>query len=402
MGGGVGGGGLGAGLDAGAGAGAGSDNDAGAGSGAGAGAGAGADLGIGLGAGAEAIRVAGDVGEDAAPHQRLLLALAALSLSPELLARTSSLTADPALDAGAFLDASARHKLLPLVGRHVHRHRLRTLPHPWVLAGAYTANRARNSALADEFGGVQQELAAAEVNYALRKGFAFAEGLYGDPGVRRIGDLDLALDPRHTGRAHTVLTHLGYVQGTLAPDTDRVVPYPETVGADGPVRGGDGEFLPYRKAGLRPEVPEFYIDLCPALPEPPLGLPTLPMEAVLERARPSVRCGSPARELGPADQLIDLWAQLREPAQAALKGKPGPFLPLAKLLDVALLGAASSPADWEETRALTEAHGLWPALETVPRLTGLVFPGSVPAGFTDGAGDNSTRFTGQLAARLVG
>ncbi|QNP75038.1 nucleotidyltransferase family protein [Streptomyces roseirectus] len=334
-----------------------------------------------------------------APHHRLLRALACLA--PDA-GHVRALAADPALDAAAFLDAAARHKLLPLAGRHVHRHHLDrgpgALPHPWVLTSAYVANRARNTALADEFSGVQRELTEHQVRWALRKGFALAEGVYGDPGVRRIGDLDLALHPDDTARAHTTLTRLGYVQGELATDGDHVVPYAAALKADGPARGDDGEFLPYRKAGLRPGVPEFYVDLCPALPEPPLGLSEIPMADVLERSRAAVRCGSPARELHPADQLIDLWAQLRGPARALLEGRPdGGFLPLAKLLDVALLSASLGDADWALTEALLARPGLWPALDSVPRLTALVFPGSTPAAFA-GAADAAPGLTARLTS----
>ncbi|MFM9608184.1 hypothetical protein DF268_43760 [Streptomyces sp. V2] len=314
----------------------------------------------------------------------LLLALARLTPDPD---RVRALAIDPDLDPAAFLEAAARHKLLPLIGRHVHRHHLDrgvgALPHAWVATSAYVANRARNLALADEFGAVQRELTSHQVRYALRKGFMLAEGVYGDPGARRIGDLDLALHPEDTGRAHAALTRLGYVQGELAVDGDRVVPYGST--GERPGRGDDGEFLPYRKAGLRAEVPEFYVDLCTVLPEAPLGLPEVPMADVLERARGAVRCGSPARELHPVDQLIDLWAQLSTPARALLDGKPdGGFLPLAKLLDVALLSARLTDADWALTEALVSRPGLWPALDAVPRLTALVFPGSTPSPFADG------------------
>lgn len=314
----------------------------------------------------------------------LLLALAGLTPDPD---RVRALAIDPDLDPAAFLEAAARHKLLPLIGRHVHRHHLDrgvgALPHAWVATSAYVANRARNLALADEFGAVQRELTSHQVRYALRKGFMLAEGVYGDPGARRIGDLDLALHPEDTGRAHAALTRLGYVQGELAVDGDRVVPY--GCAGEGPGRGDDGEFLPYRKAGLRPEVPEFYVDLCTVLPEAPLGLPEVPMADVLERSRGAVRCGSPARELHPVDQLVDLWAQLSTPARALLDGKPdGGFLPLAKLLDVALLSARLNDADWALTEALVSRPGLWPALDAVPRLTALVFPGSTPSPFADG------------------
>ena len=320
-----------------------------------------------------------------APHHRLLLALADLAPSPD---RLRTLALDPALDTAAFLEGAARHKLLPLAGRHVHRLHLDrgpgALPFPWVLTSAYTGNRARNTALADEFGSVQRELTSHQVRYALRKGFALAEGVYGDPGVRRIADLDIALHPDDAALAHTALTRLGYVQGELALDGDRVVPY-TTAFDERPVRGGDGEFLPYRKPGPRPDVPEFYVDLCPALPEAPLGLPGIPMADVLERSRGVVRCGSPARELHPADQLVDLWAQLAGPARALLEEKPdGGFLPLAKLLDVALLSASLTDVDWVLVETLVTRPGLWPALDAVPRLTALVFPGSTPSPFADG------------------
>lgn len=322
-----------------------------------------------------------------AVHQRLLLALTALDLSAARIARVRGLAADPELDRGAFLDAAARHKVLPLIGRHVQRHRLDrgpgALPHPWVLASTYTASRARSAALADMFGPLQHDLAGSGVRYALRRGFALGEGVLGDPAVRRTGDLDLALHPDDASAAHTVLTRLGYAQGTLDTESERVLPCPTGDDAEGPARDEAGEFLPYRAAGRRLEVPEFYVDLCPVLPEPPLGLPGLPMAEVLARARPAVRCGTPTTELHPADQLIDLWAQFSGPARSLLEGKPAGALPLSRLLDVATLSASLTAGDWDDVRGLAHRHGLWPAIDAVPRLSALLFPRTVPASFTE-------------------
>ncbi|BAJ28089.1 MULTISPECIES: nucleotidyltransferase family protein [Kitasatospora] len=319
------------------------------------------------------------------PHARLLLTMARLHLDPDRLDLVRALADRPDLDWGAFTDAAARHKLLPLVGRHVHRHRLDrkgpgTFPYPWVFTGAYLANRERNHALADEFGLIFRELGAAGIRYAVRKGFPLAEGEYGDPALRRMTDLDLLIDRADAARAREVLERLGYLQGNLAADGERVEPFSRDTQLFW--RLNLSQQLPFRKSGHRAAVPEFDVDLTHDIFQKKSGR-TAPAAELLDRAVPRTVCGVDAWVQGPEDRLLDLCSHLHKEATSLFFIGENIDLQLAKFLDVALVVAGLDEDGWGAFLARVEEYDaaaiVYYALHYVDQL----YPEAVPAAVLD-------------------
>ncbi len=323
--------------------------------------------------------------EQLPPHARLLLTLARLHLDPGHLDLVRSLADRPELDWGAFTDAAARHKLLPLVGRHVHRHRLDrkgpgTFPYPWVFTGAYLANRERNHALADEFGRIFCELGIAGIRYAVRKGFPLAEGEYGDPALRRMTDLDLLLDRADAARAREVLERLGYLQGNLAADGERVEPFSRDTQVFW--RLNLSQQLPYRKSGHRAAVPEFDVDLTHDIFQKKSGR-TAPAAELLDRAVPRTVCGTDAWIPAPEDRLLDLCAHLHKEATSLFFIGENIDLQLAKFLDVSLVVAGLDEAGWTSFLTRVEEYDAGDIVYYALHFVDQLYPEAVPAAVLD-------------------
>jgi len=321
--------------------------------------------------------------EASAPHITLLLELNHLHIEPDRVPGIRALAADPELDWGAFLDLAARHRLLPLVGRHVHRHRLDrrvedgalAFPYPWLFASAYLGNRHRNQALCDEFGPLLADLTAAGVPCAVRKGFALVEAVYHDAGVRRISDLDLLVDRGDAPRVHEVLLRYGYEQGQLAVDGDRIEPFDKATQMAWRMRMNNQ--LPYRKAGHRPDVSDYNVDLCHGIF--PRGTQTdVTVADLLARARPAVLCGAPSMALEPADFLLDLCAHLYKEATSAAFVREGLDLQLSKFLDVALFAGSLDEAAWGQFTERALDYGVGASVYYALHFTTALHPGAIP------------------------
>lgn len=325
-------------------------------------------------------------GTDELPsHARLLLALARLRLDDGHLALVRSLADRPDLDWGAFTDAAARHKLLPLVGRHVHRHRLDrkgpgTFPYPWVFSGAYLANRERNHALSDEFGRIFREFGAAGIRYAVRKGFTLAEGEYGDPALRRMTDLDLLLDRADAARAREVLERLGYLQGNLAADGERVEPFSRETQVFW--RLNLSQQLPYRKSGHRAAVPEFDVDLTHDIFQKKSGR-TAPAAELLDRAVPRTVCGTDSWVPDPEDRLLDLCAHLHKEATSLFFIGENIDLQIAKFLDVSLVVARLDEEGWKSFLTRVEQYDAGAIVYYTLHFVDRLYPDAVPAAVLD-------------------
>jgi hypothetical protein len=89
------------------------------------------------------------------------------------------------------------------------------------LAALYLANVKRNQMMRS---GLEEFLAAfssAGIKVLLLKGAAtFCDDLYGDPGARVMGDLDILVDKDQVQKAREILLGLGYCEG---PDIDRFI-----------------------------------------------------------------------------------------------------------------------------------------------------------------------------------
>ncbi|WP_217254044.1 nucleotidyltransferase family protein [Streptomyces sp. AC602_WCS936] len=333
------------------------------------------------------------------PHARLLLQLARLELDPARLAQVRALAADEHLDWGAFLDAAARHKLLPLVGRHVFTYRIdraadgqKGFPYGWVFTTAYVGNRHRNLALADEFGRLFGELSQAGIRHAVRKGFSLAETAYGDPAVRKINDLDLLVARDDAPRAHEVLERLGYTQGQLAEDSEQVKPFSRKTQIFWKVNLSNQ--LPYVKAGHRPDLPEFNVDLCHDIFQKKSGV-TAPAADLLVRADPVRLCGASTWVPDPLDRLLDLCSHLHKEATSLRFIEDSVDLQISKFLDIALVAAGFRPAQWEAFRARVGEYGAGSIAYYSLHFTARLYPEAVPTDVLDALRPRDTGYLDQ-------
>lgn len=320
-------------------------------------------------------------------HARLLLALAHPRLNADQRAEVRRLAAAPELSWPAFLDAAARHKLLPLIGRHVERYRfdreqadLPAFPYPWVFIGAYVANRVRNQALADEFGRVFDELTAAGLRFAVRKGFSLGEGEYRDPALRRIADLDILMARADAKAAGDVLARLGYTQGRLAEDGERIEPYSRETHAFW--RMNLSNQLPYRRVGGRPEVSDFNVDICHDIFQRKSGSSAQAAE-LLDRAVPVHLCGAQAWIPDPADRLLDLCSHLHKEATSLHFVEDKQDLQVSKFLDLAVVAARYNADAWDAFRKRVAAYGAEAIAYYSLHFTAILYPESVPADVLD-------------------
>ncbi|MEH0424402.1 nucleotidyltransferase domain-containing protein [Streptomyces sp. B21-083] len=321
------------------------------------------------------------------PYARLLLVLARLRPDADQVALARSLAGRDDLDWGAFLDAAARHKLLPLVGRHVHTYRLgrpagdaKGFPYPWLFASAHLGNRQRNQALSDEFGLVLKELADAGVPYAVRKGFSLAEGVYHDASVRRISDLDLLVDRSDAPLAHEVLVRLGYLQGNLAADGDRIEPFKRETQLFW--RLNLSNQLPYLKAGNRPDVSEYNVDLCHDIFQRKSGSSASAAE-LLRRRVPVVLCGTGTWVAEPVDALLDLCSHLHKEATSLRFIEDSVDLQISKFLDVSLFAADFGDTEWDDFTDRTKQYDAAGIAYYALHHTELLYPGAIPARVLD-------------------
>jgi hypothetical protein len=317
-------------------------------------------------------------------HVRLLLDLAALRPSQEAVARCRELIDSGEVDWAAFVDAAGRHKILPLVSKHLSHHRLdrggsgdgsQGLPYYWLYSYVYLANKARNEHIAEEFRRVLGALDAAGVRHAVRKGFVLAEHVYDDIGSRRINDLDVLVDRADAGAAHEVLLSLGYAQGKIARDGDEVVPFDRETQIFW--RANLSNQLPYVKPGGREDVPVLNVDLCHSIFQR-RSAAAVPTADLLGRAVRVPLCGGEASVLDADDNLLDLCAHLHKEATGVLFVKEGVDLQLSKFLDVAVTCAAREPGSWPAFVERVGACGAEEIVYSSLHFAAELFPGSVP------------------------
>ncbi|GAB3845632.1 hypothetical protein GCM10029963_24200 [Micromonospora andamanensis] len=320
---------------------------------------------------------------DLPPHARLLLALAKLRLTADEVTEVRELASDGNLSWPAFLDAAAWHKMLPLVGRHVHRYRLdRKLgeqggfPYPWVFTTAYLGNRVRNQALADEFAQVFDALTAAGLRFAVRKGFSLGEGEYHDPALRRIADLDVLLSRDDAPRAHEALVNLGYVQGRLAADGDRIEPYNRQTQAFW--RMNLSNQLPYRKTASRPDISDFNVDICHDIFQQKWNI-SADAATLLARAVPVTLCGTDSWQPADDDRMLDLCAHLYKEATSLHFIEDKQDLQLSKFLDLALVAEQTAPEAWETFCKRVGEYGAESVAYYSLHFTAQLFPTAIPA-----------------------
>jgi len=154
----------------------------------------------------------------------LLLACARVRMEPVAGARVREM-AGAVSDWSAVLDLARRHRLVPLLYTH-----LKAVAEDLVPASAraalreeFTANAARNLALATELLAVTELLASHGVRALPYKGPALAQCVYGSLASRQMKDVDVLIAPEDVERALSLLATRGYAPVTrLLPGARRL------------------------------------------------------------------------------------------------------------------------------------------------------------------------------------
>ncbi|MFF1787579.1 nucleotidyltransferase family protein [Kitasatospora sp. NPDC058243] len=327
--------------------------------------------------------------EDLSPEARLLLALARPRLEPaQQQGIFRFLTANGQdLDWGLLVDQACRHGVLPLIGRNLLTYRLvhsadgRSLaPYRWIYAYAYEGNRRRNHALADEYAKVIRGLNAGGLDYAIRKGPVLTEGVYGDVGLRRMGDLDVLLSRDSLPEFTSVVEGLGYRQGHLSGNAELVVPFDRRTQMVWKVSLANST-LPYLKPAQRDDVEVFVLDPCFNVFQPGSGAVVDPAE-ILARAVDAVLFGEASRRLDAVDQFIDVCVQLHVEATTLMYIEIGKDLTILKFLDLVQLLNRLSGEQLETLVSRVRRYGCADSIRYALHHTGQVFPDGVPPALT--------------------
>jgi Uncharacterised nucleotidyltransferase len=332
------------------------------------------------------------------PEASLLLALARPRLTASAQERIRAFLAASAadLDWGWFVDQASRHGVLPLAGRNLIKHRLvhsadgRTLaPYRWIYSYAYEGNRRRNIALSDEYGKVIRGLNAAGLAYAIRKGPVLTEGVYRDPGSRRMGDLDVLLRPGSLPEFAAMVGDIGYEQGHLSGNAERVVPFDRETQLTWRVALANSA-LPFLKPAQRDDVEVFVLDPCFSLFQPRSGIKADSGD-FLARARDTTAFGEPSRMLDPVDQVIDSCVQVHVEATTLMYIEMGKDLMLLKFLDLAELLRRLSAEERGTLSARAREYGVGGSAFYALHHAALLYPDAVApelvAGFDQGDPD---------------
>lgn len=160
-----------------------------------------------------------DVDAGAPAAALLLVCRAALGLADPGAVR--ALLAGGAVEPAALVEGLHRERLGALAFPLFRDHDLLPPGLGARLATDYYATARRYLRLRTELEGLLEALAAAGIPVLVLKGMALAEAIYGNPALRPMEDLDLAVRPDDLPLAHTVLAARGYAAPYLAHDRGR-------------------------------------------------------------------------------------------------------------------------------------------------------------------------------------
>jgi hypothetical protein len=315
---------------------------------------------------------------------RLLLLLSRIRLEPEHVARARALIDEGTVRWGVFLERAARHKVLPLVGRHIAEHGLsrgdtgdgtQGIPFAWVYPTVLVGNRDRNHALADEALLVSRAFERHGLAHAMRKGLVVAQALYGDIGARRISDIDFLIARDDAPAADAALQDLGYVQGKITREGDRIERFSRATQIFW--RTNLTNQLPYVKLGARPDLPVVNIDLCHALFQKDVADGDTTPEVLARAGRTPLGGGSMPR-LEPVDELLDLCAHLHKEATGLLFVEQGVDLQISKFLDVSASASALGADAWDTVLGRVATSGQRRVIHYSLSFAEALYPGSVP------------------------
>ncbi|WP_018348388.1 nucleotidyltransferase family protein [Longispora albida] len=318
------------------------------------------------------------------PEASLLLALSRLRLTEAQCEEVHQFLAEKGrdLDWGYFLDQTSRHGVLPLVSRHLTQLRLvhdadgRTLaPYRWIYAYAYEGNKRRNLAIGDEYSKVIRGLNRRGIEYAIRKGPVLTEGVYHDLGLRRMGDLDVLLRPEALPEFTDMASELGYEQGHLSRNAERVVPFDRRTQLTWKINLANST-LPFLKPAQRDDVETFVLDPCFALFQPRSGI-TADVGDFLTRAVRTVAFGTPAWMLEPVDQIIDMCVQAHVEATTLMYIEMGKDLTVLKFLDLVELLRKQDAGCLERLAAQVREYGCEDSVSYALHHAALLYPGEI-------------------------
>ncbi len=260
-------------------------------------------------------------------ERRVLLACSHVTLSPEDLSELRSALGWP-LSWRVILELSSLHRLSALLAKHLSRdefgEQVPEAPRRH-LQGLYQANALKYLRYKAETLRALGALRAEGIPVILLKGMALAERVYGDPGLRPMGDIDLLVREEDLDRAYALVLGLGYAPRTsekmekAGKDTFRHCP--RLSNRDGTV------FVEVHRHVLRRDVP-FFFDI----------------SGFWQGARTFSLGGVDTLVLGPEDLLTHLClgffldSRSRYPSRKAL----------ARLVDIAeTLKQFAGELDWE-------------------------------------------------------
>ncbi|MEW2282841.1 nucleotidyltransferase domain-containing protein [Streptomyces cyaneofuscatus] len=319
------------------------------------------------------------------PEIELLLLLADLDIDESRVAACRARLADYGreFDWGFFVDQAARQRLLPLVGRNIIHHGLHRaargpslIPYPGLYIFTYHGNKSRNVSLVDEFGKALIALNDSGLRYAIRKGPVLGERIYGDMGLRPMGDLDVMVEKGDTAAAGAVLRDLGYVQGKLALDGQRIEPFSR--GTRTFWRLSMPVELPYQKMCGRDGIDTFVVDICTNIFQTRRDGAQF-TNGLLERRIGGPLCGEQSFTLAPEDEFLDLCANLHMKATALYYVTEGGDLDVLKFLDIALVCRRISEADkWPAVRQRAKDLGVVESVYYAMHHAALLYPDAVP------------------------
>lgn len=319
------------------------------------------------------------------PEINLLLTLSRLSLSTTQVehCRTILRNYQEVFDWGFFIDQASRHRVLPLIGRNISRNRLHynpegvpLIPYRWLFESVHYANTKRNEALSVEFGEFFSELNGTGIPYAVRKGPVLAETLYGDPGLRRMYDLDVLVSKEHLADIARILEQRGYARGRVSADGTTVEPF--TRGTRVFWRMHVSNELPYVRISEDPAADVFVVDVCLDLFQKNAD-GRLTVADVLDRRTPVRLCGEQSFALDLPDRFIDLCLHFRKEATARYYIESGVDLQILKFLDVALSCEFITAAEaWPAVRERVVAGGVADTVYFGMHHAALLYPEAVP------------------------
>ncbi|MFD8337917.1 nucleotidyltransferase family protein [Streptomyces solisilvae] len=294
---------------------------------------------------------------------RLLLALSKMSLTADEVIAVEELidAAQDDLDWGLFIERALRHRVLPMVGRNIMKHRLfqgekrmRRIPYSLLYESSYVANRERNAGLCEEFGRVIRHFQSSGLRYAVRKGPLIAEHLYRDPALRPMGDLDMLISQDDTPAAGRLLRELGYAQGWVDTDGRELKEFSRQARVYWRLNVKND--LPYVKIANREFIETFDVDLCLDIFQSSDAAVTT--AELLDRRVEVQVCGTTGTALSTVDQFLDLCSHLHKEATSHYYISVGVDLQILKFYDIAL-----------SCRQLSEL-GMWPAVQERARQCG--------------------------------